>query len=90
MTEVDIGERVLALRRRISEVSAQKAKIEGELESKKKSLAQLVKEIKAKGYNPQKLKSLREEKEQELVALCEETEAQLDEIELKLKDVRGD
>lgn len=90
MTEVDVGQRVLDLRQRISKVSAQKSKIEGELESKKKSLAQLVKEIKDKGYNPKKLKALREEKEQELVALCDETEAQLDEIELKLKDVRGD
>jgi len=90
MVETDIADRILDLRRRISKVTAEKAKIEGELDGKKKSLAQLVKEIKEKGYNPRKLKSLKEEKEQELVAVCDETESKLDEIELKLKDVRGD
>lgn len=90
MTSQDVAKRILSLKQRITVALAEKARLEGELESRKKSLASLVKEIKDKGYDPKKLKTIKAEKQQALDERCAEIETQLTEIEGQIKDMKGD
>jgi septal ring factor EnvC (AmiA/AmiB activator) len=73
------------LSQRYHKASGNKAKLEAQLEMKKKELTDLVEEIKAAGFDPKKLKEAVDDAEKELVALMDEYESKLKSVEEALE-----
>jgi septal ring factor EnvC (AmiA/AmiB activator) len=72
------------LKKQISSLSDRKIRIEERHKAERSKLETLIKEITTKGYDPQKLSSIREEKEKQLKTMLSELETATKETQDKL------
>lgn len=84
MTPEEMKKKIDELSRRTQEVRAKKAGLKGQLQAKREELDRLIKEIKAAGYDPKKLKEERDKKKAEVEAAIASFEKDLSEVEAAL------
>ncbi len=77
-------ERYQKIKEDVNTISNQKIRLEERFNNEKINLEKLLKEIKKKGYDPKKLSSIREEKENELQKLLTDLEKEVEETKQKL------
>lgn len=81
-TSIDqIKNQVEDLSKRFKTASSKKANLSGLLQAKKEELAALVKEIEDAGLDPKKLKERRDELQEEVVAMIEDLDKRLKQVE---------
>jgi chromosome segregation ATPase len=83
----DTTQEILSLNRRVNQARERTIRLQSRRDTLVKTRNDLVKEIKAAGYNPSTLKAERERLEQELQSKREEVEAQLDKAEAILNSI---
>ena len=81
---MDDTQRFTQIKEDIDNMSDQKIRLEERFKTEKANLEKLLTEIKEKGYDPKKLKEIREEKETELQKLLAELEAAVKDTQEKL------
>ena len=81
-----IRERVEDLSRRHREASTRKSKLQGRLDEKKKELARLKTEIETAGLDPKHLRQEKERLENELTALMDKFDSELQVVEAALDE----
>lgn len=81
---MDDVQKFTELKKEISTLSNQKIRLEERLNTEKSRLETVMAEITAKGYDPQKLSTIRKEKETELKKLLEELEIKTKEAAEKI------
>jgi septal ring factor EnvC (AmiA/AmiB activator) len=79
-----IREKVEELTKRYKTASTKKSTLSGLLQAKKEELATLKKEIEDAGYDPKRLKEDRDRLQTEVVAMIEEFDKKLGEVETAL------
>lgn len=77
------------LKEEIQALSDSKIRIEERFKNEKEQLEKLLAEINAKGYDPKKLKEIREEKEALLKQMLEELELNVKETQEKLNKIEA-
>jgi len=77
------------LKKKISNLSDLKIRYEERYKTEMSNLENLVKEIKAKGYDPQNLTKIKKEKEEQLQALLNELELATKEASEKLSQIEA-
>jgi hypothetical protein len=81
---MDEAEKFNELKKNISSMSNQKIRLEERLKTERSKLEGLITEITAKGYDPQKLSTIRKEKEEQFNKMMAELEAKTKETMEKL------
>lgn len=81
---MDESQRFNELKRKISSMSDQKIRLEERHKTERAKLETLLAEITAKGYDPQKLSTIRKEKEEQFQKMMAELEAKTQETMEKL------
>jgi septal ring factor EnvC (AmiA/AmiB activator) len=81
---MDDIQRFTDLKKQIGSLSDRKIRIEERHKAERAKLETLIKEITSRGYDPQKLSSIREEKEKQLKTLLSELETATKETQDKL------
>lgn len=84
MTPDEIKKKIDDLQRRTDVVTTKKANFGGQLQAKKQELADLIKEIKAAGYDPKNLISERDKAQTELEQMIAAYETNLSQVETSL------
>lgn len=84
MTPDEIKKKIDDLQRRTDAVATKKANFGGQLQAKKQELADLIKEIKAAGYDPKSLVSERDKAQTELEQMISVYETDLVQVETSL------
>jgi hypothetical protein len=84
---MDEVERYKKLQESASTLSNEKIRLDERYRSEKEKLAALLKEIEAKGYDPQKLAETKSAKEQELKEKLDLLESEIQEISEKLQAI---
>jgi len=79
-----IREKVEELSKRYKVAANKKSTLSGLLQAKKEELATLKKEIEDAGYDPKRLKEERDRLQQEMVAMIEDFDKRLGEVETAL------
>lgn len=80
-------EEFLALKKQNEELKTKKIRLEEQHRSKKAQLAELIAQIKEKGYDPNKLKDIIATKEQELKKSIEEFRASVEKASAQLAQI---
>jgi uncharacterized protein YoxC len=86
MTPEQMKKKIEDLSRRTQEVRSKKATLKGQLQAKREELDRLIKEIRAAGYDPQKLKEEAIKKKAEVEAAIASFERDLTEVEAALAE----
>jgi Skp family chaperone for outer membrane proteins len=81
---MDNIQRFTEIKKTIGSLSDQKIRMEERHKTERAKLETLVKEITAKGYDPQKLSAIRAEKEEALKKLLAELDAKVQDVSGKL------
>lgn len=81
---MDDTQRFTQIKEDINKMSDQKIRLEERFKTEKANLEKLLTEIKDKGYDPKKLKEIREKKETELQELLAELEVTVKDTQEKL------
>ena len=84
MTPEDIKRKLDDFQRRTEVATKKKAALGGQLQAKREELAELIKEIKAAGYDPKNLSAERDKSQQDLEAAMTAYEKDLVEVETAL------
>jgi len=84
MSPEDIQRKVTDLTKRTDTVTKKRAMLHGQLEEKKKQLAELLQEIRAAGYDPKTLHVEKDRLQKELLGELESYEKELAEVEKAL------
>jgi len=84
-----LSERITAIQKKNQELNEKKIRFQERLRSEQQKLTDLVKEIKAKGYDPADLKKIKETKEKELEESLQKVEISLVEAERILKEIEN-
>lgn len=84
---MDEVERFQSIKRKQSDLSNKKIRLEERLRTEKEKLEKLIEEISAKGYDPKNLAGVKEEKQKELDANLNDLEQKLQDISEKLKAI---
>ena len=84
MTPDEIKRKIDDLQRRTDAVATKKANFGGQLQAKKQELADLIKEIRAAGYDPKNLISERDKAQAELEQMITTYETDLSKVETSL------
>jgi hypothetical protein len=82
-------ERFKSIKEDIDRLSGQKIRLDERYQNQRQKLDELLKEIAAKGFDPQKLSEIREEKETELKKLLDELEQSVQKVEEELKAIEA-
>lgn len=80
-------ERFKELKENIDTLSAKKIRLDERYQNQRAQLDSLLKEIKNKGFDPQKLSETRKEKEEELRKLLSKLEEETKEVSTKLAEI---
>lgn len=80
-------ERFKNLKQKIEGLSAKKIRLDERYQNQRTQLDNLLKEIKGKGFDPQKLSETRKEKEEELRQLLSKLEEETQEVSTKLAEI---
>jgi len=81
----EIQKRIENLQRRHAEVMQRKAAASGQLQARKDELAEIVKEIRAAGFDPKQITHIRDKARQDLAAEITKHETELAEVEAALQ-----
>lgn len=82
-------ERFKQIKEKIQTLSSQKIRLDERYQNQRAKLDDLLKEITAKGFDPQKLSETREAKETELKSLLDEIEMEANKVESELKSIEA-
>jgi uncharacterized protein (UPF0335 family) len=80
-------ERFAEINSRLSELSEKKIRLEEQFKNKKEALSELLKEVKAAGYDPTKLKEIIQEKETTLKEQISAFEKEVDAVSAQISKI---
>lgn len=83
----DLTKKLAELKEKCSELYERKVRLEERLKAEKKNLTNLVKKVKEKGYDPNKLEQIRKEKEEELEKKIQELEKSIEKSDKELAEI---
>lgn len=75
------------IKKQLNSLSDKKIRVEERLKNEKTQLETLLTEIKSKGYDPKKLATIKQEKQEEVDKLIQELESGIQEAETKLNAI---
>jgi len=85
----DNVERYMVLQKKVEELKSQKIRLEEQHKNKKQALTEIVEKIKALGIEPNQLKTVIAEKENEIMDKLNSFEKEVEDVSRQLSSIQG-